>query len=271
MIGSRSILVSMLLILMSECSFAQFQQNPYDAGAADSIAVTCSIVATAQAGQYAMQAKVYLLKDVDTAGGMAFGFNWDNPKARLDSAGLSPTVASCMGDFSGFYRSNSLDSSNLYHRFVLWAFRSAWPGIVASSQYQHLATFYFTLSNWSAADLLVIDTSAMLGIEFHYTDNRYHLITPYWKGPVTARSSCCVLRTGDANCSGGDEPTIGDFSTLIDFLFISGNPPCCIPEADVNQSGGANPTLSSITISDCSYLQDYLFITGPSLGLPNCY
>jgi len=87
---------------------------------------------------------------------------------------------------------------------------------------------------------------------------------------VTISSSCCVLRTGDANCQDGDEPTISDVAVLIDFLFISGNPPCCIPEADVNQSGGANPTLEDVTISDCSYLQDYLFITGPSLGLPDC-
>jgi hypothetical protein len=83
---------------------------------------------------------------------------------------------------------------------------------------------------------------------------------------------CCVDRVGDVNGIGGDEPSIGDVAMLIDALFISwdvaGLP--CLSEADVNQSGGAATTESDITISDISVLIDYLFITGPSLGLHEC-
>ena len=77
---------------------------------------------------------------------------------------------------------------------------------------------------------------------------------------------------GDANALGGDEPTIGDVSVIIDMLFISGSPAVvdCLFEADVNQSGGATTDPDDITIGDISTLIDYLFITGPSLGLPNC-
>jgi sugar lactone lactonase YvrE len=83
---------------------------------------------------------------------------------------------------------------------------------------------------------------------------------------------CCVGRVGDANGAGGDEPTIGDISTMIDALFISGNPGVipCLAEGDVNQSGAINPAATDITISDISALIDYLFITGPSRGLPAC-
>ena len=86
-------------------------------------------------------------------------------------------------------------------------------------------------------------------------------------------TSCCRLRVGDANSSGDDEPTIGDVSVLIDARFITGT--CtgtitCLAEADINQSGGLNPTCDDITIGDISILIDYLFITGSSLGLPNC-
>ncbi len=82
---------------------------------------------------------------------------------------------------------------------------------------------------------------------------------------------CCNLRVGDANNSGDDEPTVGDISTLIDFLFISGGTLTCIEEADVNQSGGATPYADDITIGDVSALIDYLFITGPQAGtLPAC-
>ena len=83
---------------------------------------------------------------------------------------------------------------------------------------------------------------------------------------------CCSERVGDANGFGGDEPTIGDVSTMIDALFIGGDPVviACLAEADVNQSGGLYPTPNDITIGDISTLIDYLFITGPSLGLPEC-
>jgi hypothetical protein len=94
-----------------------------------------------------------------------------------------------------------------------------------------------------------------------------------WSEPVSMKIACCEGRTGDANASGDDEPTIGDVSKLIDALFISGDPGIitCLAEADANQSGGPNPTASDITIGDISMLIDYLFITGQSLGLPNCF
>ncbi len=83
----------------------------------------------------------------------------------------------------------------------------------------------------------------------------------------------CEGRVGDANGLGGDEPTIGDISVMIDAKFITGT--CdgiiaCLAEADVNQSGGTDPTCDDITIGDISILIDYLFISGPSLGLNDC-
>jgi len=89
----------------------------------------------------------------------------------------------------------------------------------------------------------------------------------------TPPPSCCSCRVGDANGLGGDEPTLGDVSVMIDAKFILGY--CdgiiaCLGEADINQSGGADPTCGDITVADISILLDYLFITGPSLGLPDC-
>ena len=91
-------------------------------------------------------------------------------------------------------------------------------------------------------------------------------------GDACQGGTCCVGRVGDANGIGGDEPTIGDVSVIIDALFISASPDpiACMTEADVNQSGGATPGLGDVTIGDVSILIDYLFITGSSLGLPDC-
>jgi|GEM_PF-1470522 len=76
---------------------------------------------------------------------------------------------------------------------------------------------------------------------------------------------CCSGLVGDANSSGEDVPTIGDISAMIDAMFITGT--CdgilsCPAEADVNQSGGPNPTCVEVTIGDISILIDYLFIHG---------
>ncbi len=95
----------------------------------------------------------------------------------------------------------------------------------------------------------------------------------FWQDFGNGGGSCCVGRVGNANGLGGDEPTIGDISVLIDAKFITGT--CdgiiaCLSEADINQSGGSNPTCNDITIGDISMLIDYLFITGPTLGLHNC-
>jgi PKD repeat protein len=83
---------------------------------------------------------------------------------------------------------------------------------------------------------------------------------------------CCEGFVGDVNGQGGQEPTIGDVSTLIDALFISEDASIipCLGEADINQSGGVIPRAEDITVGDISYLIDYLYIAGQSIGLPEC-
>ncbi len=90
---------------------------------------------------------------------------------------------------------------------------------------------------------------------------------------------CCVGKLGDANGIGGDVPTIGDISVMIDAKFITGQ--CiaggptsnivCLAEADFNQSGGCNPTCADITIGDIASIIDCLFISQClEVNWPNC-
>ncbi len=83
---------------------------------------------------------------------------------------------------------------------------------------------------------------------------------------------CCTGVVGDVNMSGDADPTIGDVSLLIDALFISTDLSMleCLTEADVNQSGGADPQESDITIGDVSMLIDLLFISVDLSLLPEC-
>ena len=84
--------------------------------------------------------------------------------------------------------------------------------------------------------------------------------------------SCCVGTVGDANCSGGDIPTIGDVAYMITITFIIVTHPeyCCFPEADINQSEGCNTGEGQLlTIGDISILIDYLFVSLPYDSLSN--
>ncbi|MFZ5980291.1 MAG: hypothetical protein ACOYVF_06620 [Candidatus Zixiibacteriota bacterium] len=75
--------------------------------------------------------------------------------------------------------------------------------------------------------------------------------------------ACCVGNRGNVNCSSDDEPDISDITRLIDFLYISHAPLCCVEEADVNGSG-ATPDISDIT-----RLIDYLYIShSPLVSCP---
>jgi hypothetical protein len=105
------------------------------------------------------------------------------------------------------------------------------------------------------------------------TSTNYVGLHGFWQDFGLSGPDCCVDRVGNANGVMGEKPTIGDVAAMIDANFISltcDNKIPCLAEADINQSGGVNPTCDDITIGDISLLIDYLFITGPSLVLPEC-
>ncbi|MEW5795738.1 MAG: hypothetical protein AB1772_05195 [Candidatus Zixiibacteriota bacterium] len=97
------------------------------------------------------------------------------------------------------------------------------------------------------------------------------LIEPTWGGVRCFVVNCCSGQVGDANGIGGDEPTIGDITTLIGFLFLGEPEPPCIAECDVNLSGTLlDPPLDwdDVSIGDITVLIDYLF--GELDVLPSC-
>lgn len=69
-------------------------------------------------------------------------------------------------------------------------------------------------------------------------------------------ASCCVASTGNVDCDPADGVDIADLSALIDYLYISFSPLCCVPEANIDGSSDAN-----IDIADLSALIDYLYIS----------
>ncbi|MFZ5979925.1 MAG: hypothetical protein ACOYVF_04775 [Candidatus Zixiibacteriota bacterium] len=71
---------------------------------------------------------------------------------------------------------------------------------------------------------------------------------------------CCEGTTGNVNCSEYEDPDISDITRLIDFLYLSHIPLCCLEEADCNGSGG-EPDISDIT-----KLIDFLYLSHSQLS-----
>jgi len=97
------------------------------------------------------------------------------------------------------------------------------------------------------------------------------LIKPAWSGRRCFVISCCEGQVGDVNGINGDEPTLGDIMTLVNFLFVDGTRPDCLEESDVNQSGSTvEPPLGweDVTLADIMHLVAHIFID--DTPLPEC-
>lgn len=128
-------------------------------------------------------------------------------------------------------------------------------------------TIQFSTVNNEIGRHICIDSTSQVGI-WEWARPPYDT-EPDWTGRCFELVECCVGTVGDANGDGQAEPTVADIGTIVDLLFITGTNPLCLEEADVNQSGGTNPTLDDITVADIGRLIDHLFISGDPL--PTCF
>ena len=71
---------------------------------------------------------------------------------------------------------------------------------------------------------------------------------------IYSAQNCCRSTTGNVDCDPVDIVDIGDLSALIDNLYITFAPLCCVKEANVDGQAG-------IDISDLAALIDYLYIS----------
>ena len=99
-------------------------------------------------------------------------------------------------------------------------------------------------------------------------DNNYGWGIINVEAALTLGPNCCAGVVGNADGFGDDEPTLGDIMALVEFLFINHQPPTCMAEADVNQSGGGLPLSHDITLGDIMRLVDHLYVS--QTALPNC-
>jgi len=260
------------MLCSTSASLAQFVQSEHDNGAADSVIFEFTSLPSAQSGRLTAEAELSIFADADTINGMGFGWTWQNQYMVLDSVIVSTIGASVFDYFLYTYFRNNIDSSNSSRRILFAGFNGDWTFLNPSTSRQLLATYYFSFTQWTEQDSIVVDSSIYdYGVVPLLSTTEWTEYSPYREARAVAYNDpgeCCVAMRGNANCDPDDIVSAADISTIVDFLYISGTPLCCLKEADANASGGANPTNADISNSDISYITDHLYITGAPL--PDC-
>ncbi len=86
-------------------------------------------------------------------------------------------------------------------------------------------------------------------------------------GFIPGYTCCTGTSVGNLDCVAGI-PDMGDLTVMIDHLFISLEPLCCVEEGDVDLSGQPNPQPTDVDMGDLTVLIDHLFIS--LTPLPAC-
>jgi hypothetical protein len=175
---SATLLVSSLVVVSSVQS--QFVQDPLDQGAADTVRMVFTLLPDANTNQLDVSMDLYIFNDQQNLNGTSLGFRWANNYLQMTNAFLSPEGDAGFDFIRFLYRNNNIDSTNKYHEFQLTTSRMFAPGILASGAAKHIATYEFTLSDWTIMDSLVFDTVKVLGATFVLVDYDNNEYRPYW-------------------------------------------------------------------------------------------
>ncbi len=147
--------------------------------------------------------ELYMWTDLQAIVGATLGFTWDNPNVRLDSArGVAGHVQGNPFAIVSYLYKNNIDTTNAAKRFLINAVAFGVPGVPANGTWDHWATYYFSVTNWTATDSIVLDTANVLvspqviwQTAGGYTAN--DVIFPIWTGKVVIKDPSDAAQPGD--------------------------------------------------------------------------
>jgi hypothetical protein len=101
--------------------------------------------------------ELYCFHDEVWLTGVTVPILWDNPNLQMDSARASAVCSTAFDGGICFYNSSGdIDSTNISRNFQFGAYKVSTQGLAPVLMREHWATWYFTLSNWSATDSVAI-------------------------------------------------------------------------------------------------------------------
>ncbi|MBU0983110.1 MAG: hypothetical protein KKA42_04520 [candidate division Zixibacteria bacterium] len=173
-----------LAIIMVGSAHAQFEQDPDDAGVADTVDMVISTVPDATTNQLHVQMDFYVLNDSNDVVSATCGFGWDNPNLQMDSAKATAEAIAAFNLQIFLLKGNSLATTNADQEFLFGGTRISGSGMVAGPTRRLWASYYFTLSDWDVTDSIVVDTSEYnAGAKLKFIELFNASYVPYYTGP----------------------------------------------------------------------------------------
>ncbi len=177
-----------LLSLLAATAAAVDEKDP---GIRDTVELVVATQPDEAQGQMNVELKLYVFND-STVLGATVGFSWDNPNLHLDSARLSALTSSRFDGGTFLYRIDNVDSSNAARQFIFGGFAITGGGVPPATQSRLWATYYFTLSDWTAADSIVIDSTLVSPASYLFfvvpdstaPPGGQQSFVPLWKGKL---------------------------------------------------------------------------------------
>jgi hypothetical protein len=148
----------LLLALFSLLAATTAAVDEKDPGIRDTVELAVATQPDEAHGQFNVELKLYVFNDSTVLGATA-GFFWDNPNLHLDSARPSALTSPRFDGGTFLYRADNIDSSNAARQFIFGGFAITGGGVPPVTQSQLWATYYFTLSDWTADDSVLIDST----------------------------------------------------------------------------------------------------------------
>jgi len=183
-----------LLALLSLLAATAAAVDEIDPGIRDTIELAAATQPDEAQGQFNVELKLYVFNDSTVLGATA-GFFWDNPNLHLDSARSSALTSSRFDGGTYLYRTDNIDSSNAARQFIFGGFAITSGGVSPATQSRLWATYYFTISDWTADDSIVIDSTLVppAGHLFFVVPDLtappggQQSFVPLWKGKLVVR------------------------------------------------------------------------------------
>jgi hypothetical protein len=172
-----------LLLFGAAGASAQFQQSPNDFGAADTVDMVFSVIPDYTTNQLHVQMDLWVFNDSNELVGSSTGFVWENPNLTLDSAKAYPEIDAAYDVGPFFFEDNDINISNANDRFLFGGAMIFPPGLVGAPYRRLWGSYYFTLSDWSPSDSIVLDTAQFNNGSFYLYIGMGQLeYEPYWTG-----------------------------------------------------------------------------------------
>jgi hypothetical protein len=158
--------VKVLMILVAAFTLlavsAMAQQDPLDAGAADSLILSWVHTPDVENGDSLVIWELTSLSDV-LLGSLGSGFEWNTPNLVLDSAVIQ--LPFTVFDFIRIvYYQGSVENSNINRRFLCTLGRIQGTGLAAGRT--TLAIYYGHVTSFEPSDMLEIDTASFSALSF---------------------------------------------------------------------------------------------------------